>query len=204
MPGVTSSERSHDARLGWESQSLSVVLARRQTTNSFFGEFPPLDSLYPNILSDLVVVRILVLARFQGQNSRRYRAIILQLSCLFPCFMANPSISLSPAAVAEVERLRRKQNGLEAPLRVRVRSGGCAELYYDLSFEENPDGEDRCCTCDGVAIAVDVLSLPYVDGLTIDYTEDLMGGGFRFHNPHAERTCSCGHSFVPQADLTAH
>ncbi|USR91592.1 iron-sulfur cluster assembly accessory protein [Phormidium yuhuli AB48] len=113
-------------------------------------------------------------------------------------------ISLSPAAIAEVERLRRKQQCPEAALRVRVQSGGCAELYYDLSFEASPGSDDRCCTCDGVAIAVDVLSLPYVDGLTIDYTEDLMGGGFRFHNPHAERTCSCGHSFVPQADLTAH
>ena len=118
--------------------------------------------------------------------------------------MSNPSISLSPAAVTEVERLRRKQTCLEVPLRVRVRSGGCAELYYDLSFDENPDGDDHCCTCDGVAIAVDPLSLPYVDGLTIDYTEDLMGGGFRFYNPHAERTCSCGHSFVPQAEPTAH
>ncbi|WP_219729874.1 HesB/IscA family protein [Sodalinema gerasimenkoae] len=76
--------------------------------------------------------------------------------------LSDIRISLTPAAIAEVERLRGKQHRPGASLRVRVQSGGCAQLYYDLSFEESPDADDRCCTCDGVAIAVDVLSLPYV------------------------------------------
>jgi Fe-S cluster assembly iron-binding protein IscA len=29
----------------------------------------------------------------------------------------------------------------------------------------------------------------------LDYSEDLMGGGFRFHNPNAIETCGCGNSF---------
>lgn len=118
--------------------------------------------------------------------------------------MPSATICLSPAAVREIERLRRKHPSHEARLRVRVRSGGCAQLYYDLGFDDSQNPEDRLCESSGVAIAIDALSLPYVDGLTVDYTEDLMGGGFRFHNPHAQRTCSCGHSFVPQTEAIGH
>lgn len=117
--------------------------------------------------------------------------------------MPSETICLSQAAIREIERLRRKQHSPEIRLRVRVRSGGCAQLYYDLGFDDTQQPEDRLCQCNGVEIVIDALSLPYLDGLTIDYTEDLMGGGFRFYNPHAERTCSCGHSFVPQAETTS-
>lgn len=65
------------------------------------------------------------------------------------------------------------------------------------SGSENPDaGEgDRLITIDAIEIVVDAASQPYVQGITLDYSEDLMGGGFRFHNPRAARTCSCGFSF---------
>ncbi|MGC9504758.1 HesB/IscA family protein [Baaleninema sp.] len=113
-------------------------------------------------------------------------------------------IVLSPTAVREIARLKSKQSHTDARLRVRVREGGCAALYYDLHFDETFSADDRTCEFEGIPLIVDGASLPYVEGLTIDYTEDLMGGGFRFYNPHAERTCSCGHSFVPQNDPSSH
>ncbi|MBO9998327.1 MAG: iron-sulfur cluster assembly accessory protein [Cyanobacteria bacterium SID2] len=112
-------------------------------------------------------------------------------------------IFLSQTAVREIARLQSKHDTPGARLRVRARVGGCAELYYDLGFDETLQPDDRVCECEGVSVVVDEKSLTRVEGLTVDYTEDLMGGGFRFYNPHAERTCSCGHSFVPRAEQSA-
>ncbi|MDC0835193.1 hypothetical protein AY599_24070 [Leptolyngbya valderiana BDU 20041] len=113
-------------------------------------------------------------------------------------------IVLSPTAVREIARLKSKHSSAEARLRVRVREGGCATLYYDLNFDDQFGTDDLTGEFEGIAIVVDAASRTYVEGLTIDYTEDLMGGGFRFYNPQAERTCSCGHSFVPRNDRSHH
>jgi iron-sulfur cluster assembly accessory protein len=55
--------------------------------------------------------------------------------------------------------------------------------------------EDRICESSGIQVAVDGQSVKTLTGLTLDYSEDLMGGGFRFHNPNATASCGCGHSF---------
>lgn len=106
-------------------------------------------------------------------------------------------ISLSRAALAEVKRLqRRSSDGTNAILRLGVQSGGCSDFYYTLEFAAAPAASDRLWHCeDGLQVAVDACSLPYLDGLTLDYSEDLMGGGFRFDNPNAEQHCGCGNSF---------
>lgn len=106
-------------------------------------------------------------------------------------------ISLSRAALSEVKRLqRRSSNGTNTILRLGVQSGGCSDFYYTLEFVAAPAGGDRLWHCeDGLQVAVDGRSLQYLDGLTLDYSEDLMGGGFRFDNPNAEQHCGCGNSF---------
>lgn len=68
-------------------------------------------------------------------------------------------------------------------------------MYYVLALDEQMQAGDQVVRCDGVEIVVDAHSLPYLDGLMLDYTEDLMGGGFRFHNPNAVQSCGCGNSF---------
>jgi iron-sulfur cluster assembly protein len=107
-------------------------------------------------------------------------------------------ICLSPTAIAEVKRLKRKHlkstNGF---LRIGIQAKGCAGLSYQLDFAESMDTNDQVFSCDDqIQVAVNRQNLSYVDGLTLDYSEDLMGGSFRFHNPNAHKTCSCGHSFA--------
>ncbi len=74
--------------------------------------------------------------------------------------------------------------------------GGCAGCYYQLSFDDHVAVGDRLYSCEEISIIVDAHSLEYLNGMTIDYSEDLMGGGFHFQNPHAIATCSCGQSFA--------
>ncbi len=106
-------------------------------------------------------------------------------------------IHLSPAAIAEIKRLRRKQTKAETGLlRLGVQQSGCAGLSYRMEFADSSQPQDFLLVADEMQVVFDPNLLPYLDGLTLDYSEDLMGGGFRFHNPNAIQTCGCGSSFA--------
>ncbi len=111
-------------------------------------------------------------------------------------------IHLSPAAASEIERLKSKQHS-NVLFRLAVKPGGCSGWFYDLSFEPTVNMSDaysalrlRLFDVNDIQVVIDAESIDFVNGLTLDYTEDLMGGGFRFHNPQALTTCSCGNSFA--------
>lgn len=105
-------------------------------------------------------------------------------------------IQLSPTATTEILRLRAKSQAPDPKLRIAVISNGCLPLSYLLSFDSGAQPGDQTYPCNQITVVVSSEILPYVDGLVIDYSEDLMGGGFRFHNPNALQTCSCGNSFA--------
>jgi iron-sulfur cluster assembly accessory protein len=107
-------------------------------------------------------------------------------------------INLSNAAADEIKRLQIRRQKPEARLRLSVKSGGCADLYYIIDFDEVTNPSDRIYDCSGIFVIVDEQSFNYISGLTLDYSEDLMGGGFRFHNPNAVESCGCGNSFRVQ------
>ena len=81
-----------------------------------------------------------------------------------------------------------------AGLRVGVRGGGCSGFQYQLAFDEHRDG-DIVFEDHGLRILVDVQSLPYVDGSSIDYVDSLQGAGFQVNNPNVVAACGCGSSF---------
>lgn len=105
-------------------------------------------------------------------------------------------ISLSLSAAQEIKRLQRKQQQTKATLRLGVQPSSCAEMAYQLRFDTKSNPGDQLYETHGIQVIVDAQSLPFLTGLTLDYSEDLMGGGFRFHNPNAEQTCGCGHAFA--------
>jgi iron-sulfur cluster assembly accessory protein len=104
-------------------------------------------------------------------------------------------INLSKAAVEEIRRLHLRRHNLEARLRLGVKAGGCSELYYTIDFDEAINPGDRVYDYSGLSVIVDEQSFDSLNELTLDYSEDLMGGGFRFHNPKAVESCGCGNSF---------
>lgn len=108
-------------------------------------------------------------------------------------------IQLSPTAIGEVKRLQKKHSP-KGWLRIEVDASGCKGLAYQMQFTQSPQPDDQVFDCEDIQVVVDRASLTYISGLTLDYTEDLMGGGFRFYNPNAVETCSCGHSFA----ITSH
>jgi len=80
-------------------------------------------------------------------------------------------------------------------LRVGIKGGGCSGFSYTLDVAERPDETDEVFETHGLRVICDPKSLLYLDGTEIDYSDDLLKGGFVFNNPNAKRSCGCGTSF---------
>lgn len=106
-----------------------------------------------------------------------------------------PLIALTGKAGDKVKEIRDAEDLHGQGLRVRVIGGGCSGFSYDLHFEDETNEFDEHFNSEGVEIYVDMMSLQYLEGTTIDYVEGLHGAGFKFINPKAKSTCGCGSSF---------
>lgn len=104
-------------------------------------------------------------------------------------------VQVTEAALGRVRKLIEERNLAGHALRVFVSGGGCSGMQYGMALEGQPRETDRRFAFDGIQVVIDPLSLQYLGGITIDYVEDLMGGGFRIENPQAVASCGCGHSF---------
>ena len=104
-------------------------------------------------------------------------------------------IHLSGIAKEEVKKLMSGQDKPDVFLRVGVKGGGCSGLSYDVRLDDKKNEFDRVFNADGVEVVCDSKSFIYLDNMTIDYSTELVGGGFRFVNPNATGSCGCGTSF---------
>lgn len=105
------------------------------------------------------------------------------------------SIVLTEPAAEEIKRIQQIDQKEGWALRLGVQGGGCAGLTYALNFVEKPKDEDNVFESSGVKVAVDPRSYLYLNGMTLDFSKDLLGGGFKFNNPNAAGGCGCGTSF---------
>ena len=110
-------------------------------------------------------------------------------------------ITLSERAATELKDLMQSQEQSSAALRVWVQGGGCSGLSYGMALDsEAPDESDQIFEQDGIKIYIDPLSLNYMDGSSVDYVDDVLGGGFKIENPNAVSTCGCGSSFKAEGE----
>ncbi len=105
-------------------------------------------------------------------------------------------IMMTEAALKHVLELREK-HGKDLCLRVGVKGGGCSGMSYTMDFEDpaNIRPDDQVFDYDGFKVVSDPKSMLYIYGLVLDYSNALIGGGFKFINPNATQTCGCGTSF---------
>ena len=107
-------------------------------------------------------------------------------------------VNVTPKAVAQVKRIQAKEGKGEHFLRIGVKGGGCSGVEYGVRLDARHTPFDQEIELDGLKIVVDTKSALYLKGSTLDFTGDLIGGGFKFENPNAERGCGCGTSFTPK------
>ncbi len=109
--------------------------------------------------------------------------------------VADEEITMTAVAVEKVQTLLAERNLTDHGLRVFVSGGGCSGLQYGMALEGEERDFDTVLEKEGIKIFVDPTSMMYLQGATIDYVDNLMGGGFRIDNPNAVSSCGCGHSF---------
>ncbi len=105
-------------------------------------------------------------------------------------------ITLTENANKEITRLLGEEDRTGEYLRIGVQGGGCSGLMYSMKFDGETGEFDQVFDVDGIKVVVDMKSALYLKGTTLDYVSDLTGGGFKFINPNASRSCGCGSSFT--------
>jgi len=104
-------------------------------------------------------------------------------------------VSVTDVAADKVRSLLEQEGRDDLRLRVAVQPGGCSGLIYQLYFDERTLDGDAIRDFGGVEVVVDRMSVPYLDGATIDFADTIEKQGFTIDNPNAGSSCACGDSF---------
>ena len=104
------------------------------------------------------------------------------------------AITLTENAAQHVQNFMTKR-GKGVGLRIGVRTSGCSGMAYKLEFADEVGADDLQFVSGGVTLLVDPKSLPYIEGMELDYTREGLNEGFKFNNPNVKSDCGCGESF---------
>lgn len=104
-------------------------------------------------------------------------------------------VLLSDAAAAKAKALLEQEGRDDLSLRIAVQPGGCAGLRYQLYFDDRKLDGDKVDNFGGVSLVVDKMSVPYLMGAKIDFSDTIEAQGFTIDNPNAGGSCACGDSF---------
>jgi iron-sulfur cluster assembly protein len=106
------------------------------------------------------------------------------------------SFTVTEPAIKELKRIA-DENQIQNPiLRIRVVPGGCSGFQYAMGFDDEVAENDIVIDYEnGLKVAIDEFSAPYIKGAVLDYVMDFMGGGFTIKNPNVASSCGCGNSF---------
>lgn len=109
---------------------------------------------------------------------------------------SDSSPEISAAATAQLRRMAQEQGNPALKLRVTVSGGGCSGFKYGFELDPTDEPDDLVLDCGGASVVIDPLSLPFLQGATVDFSESLSGAHFVVRNPNATATCGCGSSFT--------
>ncbi|HJR56081.1 MAG TPA: iron-sulfur cluster insertion protein ErpA [Rhizomicrobium sp.] len=102
--------------------------------------------------------------------------------------------TLSDRAAKRIAAILSKETG-GTMLRLAVTGGGCSGFQYNFALDEARMDDDLVLEKDGATVLIDPVSLDFLVGAEIDFTDDLIGQAFKINNPNATSSCGCGTSF---------
>ncbi|HEX6733581.1 MAG TPA: iron-sulfur cluster assembly protein IscA [Azonexus sp.] len=103
-------------------------------------------------------------------------------------------VTLTDTAAKHVANFLTKR-GKGLGLRLGVRTSGCSGMAYKLEFVDEVNEDDQVFESAGVKVIIDAKSLPYLEGMELDYAREGLNEGFKFNNPNVKDQCGCGESF---------
>jgi iron-sulfur cluster insertion protein len=105
-------------------------------------------------------------------------------------------VTLTANAAKRVAVLKTQENASDAFLRLAVSGGGCSGFQYNFALDDAQLDEDLVVEKGGAKVLIDPVSLDFLAGAEIDFTDDLIGQAFKVNNPNATASCGCGTSFT--------
>ena len=108
----------------------------------------------------------------------------------------DDALVFTDAAALKVKELLEDEANDACKLRVFVSGGGCSGFQYGFTFDENVEDGDTLIEKQGVSLLVDPMSVLYLMGAEIDFSDGIEGAQFVIRNPNATTTCGCGNSFA--------
>lgn len=105
------------------------------------------------------------------------------------------SMGVSDLAKAKLQEFLKDRSLDSVAVRISVQPGGCSGATYGMEFADGPEGAEKELTANGVRLLIDPAHGVLLNGIVVDYVDEMMGGGFKIHNPNATSTCGCGKSF---------
>tara|TARA_B100001079_G_scaffold252939_1_gene246472 strand:- start:149 stop:523 length:375 start_codon:yes stop_codon:yes gene_type:complete len=108
----------------------------------------------------------------------------------------DDALVFTDAAALKVKELLEDEANDALKLRVFVSGGGCSGFQYGFTFDENVEDGDTLIEKQGVSLLVDPMSVLYLMGAEIDFSDGIEGAQFVIRNPNATTTCGCGNSFA--------
>ena len=103
-------------------------------------------------------------------------------------------VGLSASAAKKINEIVASEGGGKS-LRVAVLGGGCSGFSYSFDLDEAPATDDLVIERDGARVFIDQVSLEFLEGSEIDFSDELIGAAFKVKNPNATASCGCGTSF---------
>ena len=107
----------------------------------------------------------------------------------------NAVITVTEKAVKQLKIAMKSAGDENQILRMSVEGGGCSGMTYKMDFDNQQQEFDKVFESNGLIIVCDLKSWLYLKNIEVDYSNDLLNGGFQIKNPNADRTCGCGTSF---------
>ncbi|MCC6403862.1 MAG: iron-sulfur cluster assembly accessory protein [Fimbriimonadaceae bacterium] len=112
--------------------------------------------------------------------------------------MADFPLEIEAAAAAILRSMLERKGSAGQFVRIGVKGGGCTGLEYVVALDDRDRDGDLCLWLEGVKVVCDPKSSEFLAGSVLRASGNLIGGGLKFDNPNAARSCGCGSSFTPR------
>lgn len=105
------------------------------------------------------------------------------------------SIEVTERAAEHIRRSVAERDGSHG-LRLGVRTSGCSGFMYTVDYADEIGDDDSVFETQGVKVVIDRKSLPFLEGMEVDFVREGINEQFKFRNPNVTADCGCGESFA--------
>lgn len=102
------------------------------------------------------------------------------------------AVTVTEQAAVRLRQFMQEKGMVDSSLRVYVSGSGCSGLQYGMGFVTDTEAGDSVFTSAGLSVVIDPVSMSYLQGATVDYVDNELGGAFKIDNPNAAAGCGCG------------